>query len=228
MMPLLVLFDIDGTLLRPCGLGRRSLDDTFSELYGHRGVFDGVRFHGRTDPEILGDGLRSVGAPSTDFERVVECYLVRLEEEVRNGPSLTLPGVRDVLLALAARGDVVLGLVTGNVRRGAEIKLTRDHLWSFFPVGAFGDDDADRTHLIRIARERAETERGEGFSDNRVYYIGDTERDTERDVEAARGGGAVAIAVATGSMDADRLAEERPDHLLTSLEGASGLLEVLP
>ena len=62
MMPSLVLFDIDGTLLRPCGLGRRSLDRAFLELYGRAGVFDGMRFHGRTDPEILGDGLAAVGA----------------------------------------------------------------------------------------------------------------------------------------------------------------------
>lgn len=221
MMPLLVLFDIDGTLLRPCGLGRRSLDRAFLDLYGSAGVFDGMRFHGRTDPEIVGDGLASVGAPASDFDRAVGRYLEYLEVEVAQGAPLALPGVEELIATLDSRDDVVLGLVTGNVRRGAEIKLGRDNLFRRFPVGAFGDDHADRSELIRLARRRA-AEAGHGsMAPERTLYIGDT----ERDVEAARAGGAVAVAVATGSMALETLAETSPDHLLPSLEPASRFLK---
>ena len=225
MMPSLVLFDIDGTLLRPCGLGRRSLDRAFLELYGRPGVFDGMRFHGRTDPEILGDGLAAVGAPATDFVHAIGRYLEHLEVEVTQSAPLALPGVEELVVALDAREDVILGLVTGNVRRGAEIKLGRDDLFRHFPVGAVGDDHADRSELIRLACRRA-AEAGYGaFAPERTLYVGDT----ERDVEAARVGGVVAVAVATGNMALDILAETSPDHLLPSLEPASRFLkEILP
>lgn len=221
MMPLLVLFDIDGTLLRPSGVGRRSLDRAFLELYGRAAVFEGMRFHGRTDPEIVGDGLALVGAPASDFGDVVDRYLAHLEVEVADGPPLALPGAAALVELLDSREDVLLGLVTGNVRRGAEIKLGRDDLFRRFPIGAFGDDHADRSELIRLARRRA-GEAGHGdFDPARTLYVGDT----ERDVEAARIGGAVAVAVATGNMALETLAETSPDHLLPSLEPASRFLQ---
>lgn len=222
-MPLLVLFDIDGTLLRPCGLGRRSLDRAFLELYDSTGTFDEVRFHGCTDPEIIGEGLRRVGAPAGDYDRALARYLEHLEVEVASGPPLTLPGVLDLLHALGGRDGITLGLVTGNVRRGAEIKLSRDDLFDRFAVGAFGGEADDRSGLIRLARERAH-EAGHGpFEATGTVYVGDT----ERDVEAARDGGAIAVAVATGTMDEAALSRTGPDHVLASLDPERFLEEVL-
>jgi len=222
-MPLLVLFDIDGTLLRPCGLGRKSLDRAFLELYGAAGTFDGVRFHGCTDPEIIGAGLGRVGAPATDYDRAIGRYLEFLETEVAASPPLALPGVLDLIAALDDEAGVTLGLVTGNVRRGAEIKLGRDHLFDRFAVGAFGGDAADRADLIRLARDRAKSEGHGTFTSAATVYVGDT----ERDVEAAKAGGAVSVAVATGTMDEAALSVTEPDHLLSSLERDQFVEEVL-
>jgi phosphoglycolate phosphatase len=221
MMPRLVLFDIDGTLLRPCGLGRRSLESAFRDLYDREGAFEGIRFHGRTDKDILADGLKRVGAPLEDFDRAITAYLAHLRAEVADGPSLVLPGVLDLLRYLGERRDVILGLVTGNVRQGAEIKLSRDELFPWFRVGAYGDDDSDRAVLVRLARERAETLIGSPLEPSLVLSIGDT----EFDVAAARSAGAVAVAVATGSVTRDCLVASTPDHLLDGLSPPWTFLE---
>ncbi len=224
MMPRLVLFDIDGTLLRPIGIGRRSLERAFAERYGRTGVFEGIRFHGRTDPEILGDGLARIGAPPAELRAAVATYLVHLEREIAEAPPLALPGVMDLMKALRALPEVVLGLVTGNVRRGAAIKLGRDGLWPHFDVGAFGDDSTDRAELVRLARQRAERLGRGSFAGRAVIHVGDT----ENDVLAARGGDAVAVAVATGGMDRAALAAHSPDHLFDSFEPVDRFLaEVL-
>jgi phosphoglycolate phosphatase-like HAD superfamily hydrolase len=224
MMPYLVLFDIDGTLLRPCGLGRRSLERTFGERYGQPRAFDGVSFHGRTDFEIVGEALAKVGAPSDHLHPVLECYLGHLDREVAQGPSLTLPGVPELMAALAERADVVLGLVTGNVRRGAEIKLARDGLMRFFRHGAFGDDSTDRGELVRLARRRAESAGHGPFGAGRCVHVGDT----VSDILAAKAAGARAVAVTTGPLDRAALEGHGPDHLFESLAPASRFLaEVL-
>ncbi len=220
---MLVLFDIDGTLLRPCGLGQRSLDRAFAELYGRESVFKGMRFHGRTDPEIVGDGLREVGAPESDFHRVVTRYLEHLETEVGETPPAEYPEAVALVQTLAESSGVLQGLVTGNVRAAAELKLGRGPLRGVFEFGAFGDDHADRVQLLRLARERAEqrTEAQEGF--DQVIYVGDT----ERDVTAARDAGVTSVAVATGTMSLEELAGASPDHLLPNLAPERFMEEVV-
>jgi phosphoglycolate phosphatase-like HAD superfamily hydrolase len=194
------------------------------ERYGRNGVFEGIRFDGRSDPEIIREGLNRVGAPRTDLDSALVLYLRHLEAEVAGGPALALPGVVELLEALSGRAGIVLGLVTGNVRRGAEIKLGRDALLPFFRLGAYGDESPDRGELVRLARRRAE-ELGFGpISAGRVAHVGDT----EADIRAARAGGALAVAVATGAMDRSALAAFAPDHLFDSLLPASRFIaEVL-
>jgi HAD superfamily hydrolase (TIGR01549 family) len=223
MLRRLVLFDIDGTLLKPCGLGRRSLDRAFESRFGHAGVSRGLTFHGRTDPDILADCLAAAGAPQSALEEMLQAYLRNLEEEVSIGPSLTLPGVEDLLLRLQGDERVTLGLVTGNVRRGARIKLDRDALWPFFEVGAFGDERRRRGELIELARARAEAHRGRSFPWEEVFYVGDT----EADVEAAKEAGARCVAVATGVRGREDLARVAPEHLLDSLHPPASFLEVV-
>src|SRR4029079_14880022 len=151
----LILFDIDGTLLKPMGLGRRSLDSAFRHHFGREGVFDGIPFHGRTDYGISDEGVARVSGKAEDAAAIVATYLGHLAREVAEGPSLALPGVVDLLTRLSADDSVTLGLVTGNVREGARIKLARDRLGSFFRIGAFGDDHRDRGELGRIPERRA-------------------------------------------------------------------------
>jgi phosphoglycolate phosphatase len=219
----LILFDIDGTLLKPIGLGRRSLEAAFRERYGSAEVFGGVGFHGRTDFDIIDQGIARIKGDPADAAVIVASYLAHLSREVEAGPSLVLPGVLDLLARLAADSSATVGLVTGNVREGARIKLSRDRIGGYFRLGAFGDDHRDRGELVRIARRRAADEGFGEFSDPDVYLIGDT----RNDVLAARAARAVAIAVATGGGSVEDLAASAPDHLLHSLHPADAVLDVL-
>jgi phosphoglycolate phosphatase-like HAD superfamily hydrolase len=219
----LILFDIDGTLLKPIGLGRKSLEAAFRDHYGCDGVFHGIGFHGRTDFDIVEQGIARISRSLGDAAAIMARYLAHLEREVGQGPSLALPGVVDVLTTLAADPSVTLGLVTGNVREGARIKLGRDRLGGYFRVGAFGDDHRDRGELVRIARTRARESGFNGFTDADVYLVGDT----ISDVAAARAAGAVAVAVATGGCTAETLGGCAPDHLLPSLEAVDAVLAAL-
>jgi len=219
----LILFDIDGTLLKPMGLGRRSLESAFRDHYGRERVFEGIPFHGRTDFEIVDEGVAKVSGRLEESPVLVEKYLAHLRREVEEGPSLVLPGVVDLLTRLAGDPSVTLGLVTGNVREGARIKLSRDRLLDYFRVGAFGDDHRDRGELVRIAKDRARAEGLNGFGDEAVFLIGDT----RNDVKAARAAKAVAIAVATGGDSLEVLASHAPDHLFPSFLPVDPVLAAL-
>lgn len=213
----LVLFDIDGTLLRPCGLGRKSLVGVFASRFGVADAFAGVPFHGRTDPDILGDGLRNAGGEAEDYPVVLAAYLEALREEVARSDSLLLPGAREVLDELARRDGVQLGLVTGNVPEGARLKLERDGLWGRFALGAFGGERRTRAELIRLALDRA----GAGAED--AIYVGDT----VHDVRAAQDAGVRVLAVASGGESREALAAARPDALRDGLTPTEEVLEVL-
>jgi phosphoglycolate phosphatase len=222
MLPRLVLFDIDGTILRPTGVGRRSLEQAFADRYGVRGAFDGVRFHGRADPEIVGEGLRRVGRGADEIPRAIETYLRHLDDEVsRLDGDLLLPGAAELVRRLRATGSVTLGLVTGNVRRGAEIKLGRAGIFGAFEVGAFGDDSCDRAALIRLAAGRARSLGCGPFGPGRTFHVGDT----GEDVRAAHEAGVVAVAVATGSVPEEELLSARPHHLRHGFEPVDLFLE---
>jgi phosphoglycolate phosphatase-like HAD superfamily hydrolase len=204
----LVLFDIDGTLLHTRGAGRRAIH---AALLAELGAVapDGVRFDGKTDPQIVRELLSGAAHPDAEDERriaaVCRRYVTLLETEL-NAPqarTTVYPGALPLLDLLERRGDAVLGLLTGNVAEGARLKLRAAGIApERFRVGAFGSDHADRSCLPAIAAERAaplfvQVPRGED-----VVIVGDT----PADMTCGRAIGARAIGVATGSYTADELA----------------------
>jgi phosphoglycolate phosphatase-like HAD superfamily hydrolase len=210
----LVLFDIDGTLLTASGAGRRALDQALRDVYGTAGPIDAYDFRGGTDPQIIRDLLRQAGlgeeAIAADEGAVYLRYQALLEAEIGDGREVTVyPGVRELVETLAAREDVVVGLLTGNIEAGARIKLRPTGLWPRFRLGAFGSDDADRTRLPLVAANRAERLVGRVFRGPDTVIIGDT----PRDIGCARAFGAKAIAVATGWHSIEDLTAHRPDHV---------------
>jgi phosphoglycolate phosphatase-like HAD superfamily hydrolase len=213
------LFDVDGTLVRTGGAGIRALDRAFEGLYGVADAMRDVRPHGKTDFAICREVFaRWVRGPVDDAEiaRVIEAYLPFLEDEIaRSGSYEVLPGVATLLSALEAKG-VMLGLATGNVERGARVKIARADLNRFFRFGGFGDDSEDRVQVVRAAWDRAAALLDEPLSRDRVFVVGDT----VLDVRAAHGAGCRAVAVASGWEDAASLAGSAPDYVLESLEGA--------
>lgn len=209
----LVLFDIDGTLLSASGAGRRALDHAMRDVYGTAGPIDSYDFRGGTDPQIIRDLLGRAGLDETAIRAgeatVYRRYEALLEEEIGDGHGVSVyPGVRELVRTLAARDDVVVGLLTGNIEAGARIKLRPTGLWPFFRLGAYGSDHADRTQLPPVAASRAERLVGRVFRGPDTVIIGDT----PRDIGCARAFGAVAIAVATGWHSLEDLAAHRPDH----------------
>ncbi|MSR75168.1 MAG: hypothetical protein EXS14_06850 [Planctomycetes bacterium] len=196
MQPFLALFDIDGTLLRPSGLGRRSLAHTFSELYARPEAFDGISFTGRTDRDIFREGLAVVGRSDDEIHQVEERYLVHLEREVQQRGDSAEPAMVQLIRRLSGMAHVTLGLVTGNVRRAATLKLAPSGLNEHFHCGAFGCESHDRAELVRRAIGRAEQLRGQSFPRSRICHVGDA----ASDILAARDNGIIAVGI--GAADA--------------------------
>jgi phosphoglycolate phosphatase len=216
----LVLFDIDGTLLH-CGPQVRPLfAEALVEVFGTAGDVDAYDFSGRTDPRIVLDLLTGAGLPEDEvmaaLPRMRALYLERLERALDPEGMCLLPGVLELLEALARREDVVLALLTGNWEPGARIKLSRFDLNRFFGFGAFGCDAVDRSDLPPVALDRAERAVGRRFRPEETLIIGDS----LHDVSCARANGIPALAVATGRTPADALREAGADWVIADLREA--------
>lgn len=213
----LLLFDIDGTLLRTRGAGRDALDEAFREVCGWEDATAGISLAGATDGGIVAGVAARFGAvdPATgrhrvDVDAVRAVYVRALRRRLEEPDRVEVcPGVHALLDALAGRAH--LGLLTGNWRAGAALKLAAAALDRPWVDGAYGDDAADRNLLVPIARARAEAA---GLRFRRVIVIGDT----PADVACARAGGAVAVAVETGFAAHGELVAARPDLLLPDLD----------
>ncbi|HYV50378.1 MAG TPA: HAD family hydrolase [Dongiaceae bacterium] len=199
----LILFDIDGTLIRGAGMGRRGLERAFAEVFDLR-VEDypevrNVAFGGFTDPKILADMARALGveahrfqAHRTEFE---EAYYRHLRVTVAQTADKQLcHGIEELVPRLARNPALLLGLLTGNLERGARIKLDPFGLNSYFPFGGFGSDHEDRAALAVRALDIARGRSGHLIPPERVLVIGDT----EHDIAAGRKNGFVAVGVTTG------------------------------
>ncbi len=221
----LILFDVDGTLLR-CGKQVGFLFvEALKEVFGAYGKLEGYSFSGKTDSRIVIDMIRATGRDEEEIlfklPAMRRLYFDKLERGLQRDGMLLLPGVQELLERLSARDDVLIGLLTGNWRRGAKIKLSRFDLNRYFTFGAFGDDAVDRRDLVPVALERAEALRGETFTPRRTMIVGDT----ELDVDCARSAGVWSMAVSTGFTDAERLEAAGADWVFPDLESAAGQFE---
>ena len=204
----LVLFDIDGTLLLSAGAGRRAILAALAERVPHIAAVQGIRFDGKTDPQIVAEFLAAAGDPgppdAAKVAALLDRYVAHLEQDlaVRGHHSRLMPGIPELLDALEADSAVVLGLLTGNVQAGARLKLRAARLDpARFVVGAFGSDHAERSALPPIAARRAEPLFGRVPTGAEVVIIGDT----PADVSCGACIGARAVAVATGGFSVEEL-----------------------
>jgi phosphoglycolate phosphatase-like HAD superfamily hydrolase len=204
----LVLLDIDGTILLSAGAGKRAIHAALAPEVSDPAAFEGIRFDGKTDPQIVIEMLTGAGQPTPSQERIdqlCERYagLLAAELAVNGHRTRVLPGVLALLDRLEAESSVVLGLLTGNIARGADLKLQAAGIErSRFRVGAFGSDAAQRPELPPIAAGRAVAHFGRRPTGEEVVIIGDT----PADVTCGQSIGARAIAVATGSYSESELA----------------------
>ena len=219
----LLLFDIDGTLIASGGAGRDAIADAFSDEYGLSGL-DGVQIDGRTDTGIFEDALRRAGVDPTpaDVARMTDAYIARLPEALRTHDGRVLDGVVDLLDALEG-ADAVLGLATGNVVRGAELKLRYYGLWERFAGGGFGDVSSNRDRVLAAGVEELARVGGVEPAAASPVVIGDT----PRDVSAGHAVGARVLAVATGNYGEKALRESGADHVLPDLRDTRAALDIL-
>lgn len=209
----LVLFDIDGTLLRTGGAGVWAFAETFSSEFG---IVDGVarlQFAGRTDSGLVREVFEAQGVPATttNFQRFYDRYTVLLEERLRHHAGELVPGVEEFLRQLETLPQPpLIGLLTGNIRRGAEIKLRRHGLWERFAIGGFGDDHEDRNQIATVARRRGCQRLGVELAGGQILVVGDT----PNDIRCARAIHARVLAVAAAAEKLGELRAHQPDWLV--------------
>lgn len=226
----LVLFDIDGTLLSSGGAGRRAIQRALVEAFGTAGP-DEHWFDGKTDPQIVHELMELAGIePSVVdarmegvFARYVELLQVELTESGDSGASAK-PGVPELLDTLEMRDDVLLGLLTGNVRAGAHAKLSAVGIDpARFRVGAFGSDHPVRAELPAIARARASRLLGQELPGEALVVVGDT----PADLTCGRGVSARAVGVATGRYTTDQLEAFEPAALFPDFRDTAAVVAAM-
>lgn len=214
----LLLFDIDGTLLRvQRSVNRAVVAGVVRRLLGYDDELPELELHGKTDPQIFLEIAEQLQLERHDAEtrlRQLEQVITEEWEQHLNQETVEiLPGVVDLLERLAQLPNVHLGLLTGNVVRGANAKLRPYGLEKYFTVGAFGSDSAIRNHLPPIALRRAAELHSYPFQPSQTLIIGDS----HRDIECARVSGVRSLAVATGGLSLDQLRAHQPDYLVETL-----------
>lgn len=222
----IVLFDIDGTLLRSGGIGRLAMERALKGVFGSPGSSE-YRYDGKTDRQIVRDLMRLEGFSDDEIDvqmdELLAAYVSALEQELASGQRsvLLLDGVAELLDELDREERVVLGLLTGNIHQGARAKLTAAGIDpARFRVTAFGSDHEFRPELPAVAQRRASELLGADIQGNRVIIIGDT----PADIQCGEAIGARAIGVATGRFTVEQLSAYNPYAVFESLADTSAVL----
>ena len=226
----LVLFDIDGTLLLTAGAGRRAITEALSAEVDDPAAFAGIRFDGKTDPQIVAEMLAAAGQEeareSKRVRHLCERYVGLLARELERPATRTtlMPGVEPLLDRLEHMPGILLGLLTGNLAEGAALKLRSAGIDPRrFRVGAYGSDAGHRPELPEIAARRAERYFGRVPSGPEVVIIGDT----PADIHCGSGISARAVAVATGGYSVAELAACAPHAVFEDLSDTELVLEAI-
>jgi len=222
----LLLFDIDGTLVLG-GPAKGAFQTALVETFGTAGAVETHNFAGKTDPQIARELLSGAGMAHGDIEagfpRLWDRYLHHLGQRLTHEPMDVLPGVASLLDALAGEADVALGLLTGNIVRGAELKLRSAGLYGHFRTGSFGSDSEVRNDLAPIAMQRAAETWSVAFDPQDVWVVGDT----PADIECGQAGGTRTLGVATGRYSHEVLSSAGADKVVYDLSNTAATVAIL-
>jgi phosphoglycolate phosphatase-like HAD superfamily hydrolase len=224
-MPALLLWDIDGTILSSSGSGLRAIRLGLLNHFKINDLVEYIDFSGRTDRWIMRQIFARHNIPATEenFKGFIEAYLKVLPEQIASSKITVFPGVKKLLHEGTIRSQTYQGLLTGNLQRGAEIKLSQQDLWKYFKLGAFCDDSEIRNNLGPYAMMRAMEHFQIAFKPEEVWIIGDT----PHDIECAKAVGAHVIAVATGRHEVAELQEHKPTATLPDLSNSEHFWEII-
>lgn len=215
-----VLFDIDGTLIRTGGAGVAAFKETFRQEFAIEDGTHNLPFAGRTDYAIVSEffGRHGIEPSPVNFRRCFARYVHWLRHFLDQLDGRVLPGVERLLSELQTSSfSPKLGLLTGNIRLGAEIKLRHFDLWDYFAFGAFGDNQSDRNALAALGRQRAAQLFPGPLDPREIMVVGDT----PHDIACGKSIGAHVLAVATGGSTLDALAKCQPTWAVPTLENTS-------
>lgn len=216
----LILFDIDGTLVHTGGAGVKAFAKVFATEFGATDGFERLKFAGRTDAGLVREffGFHGIATSPENFKRFFERYVFWLDHILQESRTEICHGVREFIQQLQDLPQrPLLGLLTGNIRLGAEIKLRHFGLWDTFETGAFADDHEERDQIAAIAKERGRAILNDKLADDQVVVIGDT----PLDIRCARAIRAKVLAVATGGAKLEELHIHQPDWLVPDLGSIS-------
>jgi phosphoglycolate phosphatase-like HAD superfamily hydrolase len=227
----IALFDIDGTLLNAGKGPVKAIIQAMEEVYGVEDLLSlkgKYTFAGKTDPEIVRDLLILKGyspeSVENGFEEVFDLYIHYLELYMTGDDSGYLhPGILHLVGKLKAHNEVNTGILTGNIERGAEIKLGHFNLGEYFSIGVYGSDSADRNDLPGILLEKAREITGHPYDGSEIVIVGDS----IYDIRCAGTVGARAIAVTTGTTSREELEAEGPDHIFRDLSRTDLVIEAI-
>jgi phosphoglycolate phosphatase-like HAD superfamily hydrolase len=206
----LILFDIDGTLVHTGRAGVKAFARAFTAEFGFADGTERLKFAGRTDVSLVREYFSHHGIEpdKMHFDRFFKTYLNLLQQIILECDGAVCPGVHDFLAGLRALPNPpMIGLLTGNIRSGAEIKLRHFKLWDEFAFGGFADDHEERDCIAAVAKQRGEAMLKTNLRGEDVLVIGDT----PLDIRCARAIGAKVLAVATGGSKLDELQSHKPD-----------------
>lgn len=215
-----VFFDIDGTLVHTGRAGVKAFRKVFStEFDAHNGT-EQMQFGGRTDISLVREFFRinDIDPSPGNFKRFFDRYTFWLDHIIKDSAGAPCRGVLSFIADLnALPSPPMLGLLTGNIRLGAEIKLRHFHMWNMFVTGGFADDSEDRNEIAAAAYKRGKRMLGGKLKPEEVLVVGDT----PRDVECGRAIGARVLAVATGGASLKELQKQAPDWAVPDLSHIS-------
>jgi phosphoglycolate phosphatase len=212
----LLLFDIDGTLLRAEDATRQAINEAFQNLFQIDGSLKDMSFLAWTDLALFHEAAVKLIGRTLDggeYAAFTRAYTQYLQGRLQTCKFYLMPGVAALLPRLSAREDVILGLETGNIESAARLKLERGGISHYFPSGGFGSDSSERSELIQKAIERAGEMAGAAIPVKDIYVIGDA----PYDISAGKKVGVHTIAVGTGIVEQSKVLAEKPDYYLKDL-----------
>ncbi len=222
-----VLFDIDGTIMHSGRAGKEAFVKASLETYGSFGTLDVCSYQGRTDLQLLYENLEPAGIDSDMIDRGLQkfkaLYIKLLQLQIKKNECVLMPGIREILCALREDSRNHIGLLTGNFRQSAFVKLDKFSLSHYFSFGAFSDDTHIRNQMPDIALRKLQEATGDSVPPKRTFIIGDT----IFDIECAKKSGSVSIAVSTGWTPEDTLKEHNPDYLFKDLKDTDRIKSII-
>jgi len=222
-MRYLLIWDIDGTLIRTKGTGKNAMSAAFLELYGIENAFREINMAGMLDSVIMKKTYQAHNIANADVSKFYDRYCEILKDEIdKLQYSIACPGVKALLEKLENEGSFCNVLGTGNIERGARIKLLPDDLNRFFPTGGFGDEEIERWQVIEKAVANARNHFNRSFENSDIFIIGDT----PRDIECGKKLNTKTVGVATGPHSTDELSSCGADFVFENLMDTRAFLEI--